>query len=209
MKTVSLALVFLLLPLSAQAEFSEDFLSVRQSGCCSSHGGVSSACQSNGHVVCNDGSTGSSCLCSPGNIFVPTPVQHPGGSSKPPAPGKSLAGKYKGNVKVSAFSSFLSLSPKLVPGIDKAAVYLRLRYSPRGLKASDASGNALRVTKVTSTSFLASGQFSVFPSCDVEVRFNVSKITSTGAKLKYTSDMVCDYGATEHIELRGSVARKP
>lgn len=36
---------------------------IKTSGCCSSHGGVSNQCQSNGKVVCNDGWRGSSCSC--------------------------------------------------------------------------------------------------------------------------------------------------
>src|SRR4051812_30714088 len=34
------------------------------SGCCSSHGGITSSCAGNGHVICRDGSVSPSCLCS-------------------------------------------------------------------------------------------------------------------------------------------------
>ncbi len=67
------------------------------SGCCSSHGGVNCAAgaQANGHVICNDGWTGSSCLYSSmvmcggssgGSTYTaPTPTPTPVPVYVPPA----------------------------------------------------------------------------------------------------------------------------
>ena len=42
------------------------------SGCCSSHGGITGSCASNGHVRCADGTTSPSCLCSGCGSSPPT-----------------------------------------------------------------------------------------------------------------------------------------
>lgn len=41
-------------------------------GCCSSHGGISSSCASNGHIYCNDGTASPTCLCSSCGVGNPT-----------------------------------------------------------------------------------------------------------------------------------------
>jgi hypothetical protein len=50
------------------------------SGCCSSHGGITSSCAGNGHVVCHDGSVSPSCLCSSCGTSPPPPPTCSGGS---------------------------------------------------------------------------------------------------------------------------------
>ena len=67
--------------------------SFARSGCCSGHGGVSCAAgpQSNGHVICNDGWTGSSCLYSgmvmcEGYITASTPTPTPNWRPSTPTP---------------------------------------------------------------------------------------------------------------------------
>jgi len=43
------------------------------SGCCSSHGGITSSCAGNGNVICHDGSTSPSCSCSQCGLSIPPP----------------------------------------------------------------------------------------------------------------------------------------
>ena len=43
------------------------------SGCCSSHGGISSICGFNGNVVCHDGTTSPSCSCAQCGLSAPPP----------------------------------------------------------------------------------------------------------------------------------------
>jgi hypothetical protein len=50
------------------------------SGCCSSHGGITSSCAGNGHVICRDGSVSPSCLCSSCGTSPPPPPTCSGGS---------------------------------------------------------------------------------------------------------------------------------
>jgi len=50
------------------------------SGCCSSHGGITSSCAGNGHVICRDGTTSPSCLCSSCGTSPPPPPTCSGGS---------------------------------------------------------------------------------------------------------------------------------
>ena len=42
-------------------------------GCCSSHGGISSSCGSTGRILCNDGTTSPTCLCSSCGVSTPPP----------------------------------------------------------------------------------------------------------------------------------------
>jgi hypothetical protein len=42
-------------------------------GCCSYHGGITSSCAANGHVVCVDGTTSPTCACSSCGISPPPP----------------------------------------------------------------------------------------------------------------------------------------
>lgn len=50
------------------------------SGCCSSHGGITSGCAGNGHVICQDGTVSPSCLCSSCGTSPPPPPTCDGGS---------------------------------------------------------------------------------------------------------------------------------
>ena len=54
-------------------------------GCCSSHGGISSTCASNGRIYCNDGTISPSCSCSSCGVSTTPP---------PPPPPTCSGGQY-------------------------------------------------------------------------------------------------------------------
>jgi hypothetical protein len=59
-----LLLLFVALSTTAAGEdWRSKIFELKQSGCCSSHGGETSACAYNGHVICADGTASPSCLC--------------------------------------------------------------------------------------------------------------------------------------------------
>ena len=54
-------------------------------GCCSSHGGVSPSCATNGRIYCLDGTISPSCLCSTCGVAPPPPAPAPTPTPSPPA----------------------------------------------------------------------------------------------------------------------------
>lgn len=65
--------------LAAAAWTDFTFLAVPKScsGCCSSHGGITSSCGAGGRVICKDGTTSPTCLCSSCGVSLPPPPPPP------------------------------------------------------------------------------------------------------------------------------------
>lgn len=149
MRSLLLGLLLLLSPTFASAQEWIWLGDPWQSGCCSSHGGVG-GCQSNGHALCRDGWTGSSCGCS----YSPGPTStgssgsggsSGGGSSRPsptPTPrpkGPNLAaleGLYQGNTN---FRHIATDDPLYTPLVAKGKDFYKVRIFRLG-------GNRVRVS---------------------------------------------------------------
>jgi len=210
-------LVFLLLCIVTSSASADSFLESlvsKHSGCCSSHGGLSNRCQSDGRAVCNDGWLGSSCACHPHGGS-----SGGGSSSRPPSSGSggssssrfvNLSGLYSGQVLVSRFEATNQGHPPLTTAVDSRKFRLNVVHtSKKSLRLTDEAGDTFRGSRITKDSFEVADLFDTEPDCILDVTYRLSRIDAKKATLHAVFDELCKSGPPRIVEFKGRLRRRP